>query len=241
MRIRSSPNFRVVVIMAAVVGAAVAFAIFPVQKPLLILLDVLRAWGLWGLAALAILYIVACVLVVPASILTVGAGFLAASIWPTRPVLAIVVGTVVVSASSVVGASLAFILGRSVTRDWVAGRIENHGRFQRLDEAIKKEGFKIVLLLRLSPIMPFNVLNYVLGLTSVRLRDYIIASAIGMLPATALFVYAGSVTHTFAAAAAGQAELSTSHYVLPALGLCASLVLVMLLARIAGKALGTAQ
>lgn len=237
----SGRKWRVTAVLAAVAGAAVVFAFVPIQEPLLALLEMFRTWGLWGLAALAILYIVACVLVVPASILTVGAGFLAASIWPTRPFLAVAVGTLVVSASSVVGASLAFVLGRSVTREWVAKRIENHGRFQRLDEAIKKEGFKIVLLLRLSPIMPFNVLNYVLGLTSVRLRDYILASAIGMLPATALFVYAGSVTHSFAAAAAGQVEPSMSHYVLPGLGLMASLVLVMVLARIAGKALRAAQ
>ena len=83
----------------------------------------------------------------------------------------------------------AFLLGRTLARSWIEQRAARNAKFRALDEAIKQEGFKIVLLLRLSPLFPFNLLNYTLGLTNVSLRDYVLASWIGMLPGTVMYVY----------------------------------------------------
>src|SRR5690606_8718943 len=128
-------------------------------------------------------YIVAAVLVVPGSVLTLGAGF----------VFGLPLGIVLVSVGSVLGAAAAFLVGRFFARDWVADRVARLPRFRALDSATRHDGFVIVCLARLSPLFPFNLLNYGLGLTGVRFRDYFFATWIGMLPATTLYVYVGTL------------------------------------------------
>ncbi len=148
-----------------------------------------RHLGWLGFLIYALAYIVGTVLMFPGTLLTLGSGFLYGPVW----------GTILVSPASVAGATIAFILSRSVARDWIANKIEKYPRFAAIDRAVGKRSFKMVLLLRLQPLnLPFDVLNYGLGLTSVRLRDYVIASWIGMLPATILYVYAGSVVRDLA-------------------------------------------
>src|SRR5207302_6285236 len=97
------------------------------------------------------------------------------------------------------GATAAFLVGRYLARDWVAHRIEANQKFKAIDQAVGREGGKIVLLTRLSPIFPFNLLNYAFGVTQVTLRSYFLASAVGMIPGTILYVYIGSVAGMVAA------------------------------------------
>lgn len=139
--------------------------------------------GIWGLVLIAVVYVPACVLFIPGSILTFGAGL----------TYGVIPATIAVSLGSTTGAALAFLLGRTIARKWIEEKISRYPRFRALDQAIGVEGFKIVLLLRLSPAFPFNLLNYALGLTSVPFRTYLLASWIGMLPGTLLYVYLGSV------------------------------------------------
>src|SRR5207245_7459752 len=113
-------------------------------------------------------------------------------------------GTLLVSPASVLGATAAFVLARWVARDWIAARVRPNPRFAAIDEAVGEDGFGIVLLLRLSPLVPFNFLNFALGLSRVRLRDYVLASAIGMLPGTFLYVYLGSLITSAAELARGH-------------------------------------
>jgi uncharacterized membrane protein YdjX (TVP38/TMEM64 family) len=143
---------------------------------------------------LVVAYTLATVLAVPGTILTLGAGF----------VFGVPFGTALVSAGSVLGAIAAFLLGRFVARNWVARRIANSPRLRALDSVTRHDGFTIVLLARLSPLFPYNVLNYVFGLTAVRLRDYVLGSWIGMLPATVVYVYLGSLTKNVATLASGN-------------------------------------
>ena len=149
------------------------------------------AWPIYVAA-----YIVATVLLLPGSILTLAAGF----------VFGLPLGVALVSLSSVLGACSAFIVGRYLARDWVAARIAGIPRFNALDTAAGKDGFLIVLLVRLSPIFPFNLTNYGLGLTSVRFRDYLFGSWIGMLPGTVLYVYIGSLALDIAELAGGNVD-----------------------------------
>jgi len=167
--------FVIVVILAAV--------FFPINLWLHHFLDWVRGRGAVGMIVYGASYIVGTVLLVPGTLLTVGSGFLYGPI----------VGTLIVSPASVLGATIAFLFGRSFARDWIAKKVSKYPKFEAIDRAIAKNGFKIVLLMRLNPVfVPFAVLNYALGLSRVRLRDYILASWIGMLPATALYVYLGS-------------------------------------------------
>ena len=184
--------------------------------------------GAWGPAVVGALYIPACVLFLPGSLLTMGAGAL----------FGVVSGTIAVSLGSTIGATVAFILGRTVARGFVEKKVARNASFAAVDAAVVQQGFKIVLLTRLSPVFPFNLLNYAYGLTNVSLRDYFLASWIGMLPGTIMFVYVGSAIGSVAEiAAGGERTRSTAEWVLYALGLLATVVVTVYVTRIARRAL----
>lgn len=120
--------------------------------------------GVAGMAIYAGVYVLATVLFVPGSALTAGAGF----------VFGVARGMLVVSISATTGAALAFLIARYVARDRIAELAAKNERFRTIDSAIGREGWKIVGLLRLSPLVPFNLSNYLYGLTSVRFWPYVL-------------------------------------------------------------------
>jgi uncharacterized membrane protein YdjX (TVP38/TMEM64 family) len=140
-------------------------------------LDWVRGAGAAGMVAFVAVYVVACVLFLPGLVLTMGAGL----------VYGVAVGAPLAWVSATIGALAAFLLGRTVARDAIAKRVENNPRFAAIDQAVEREGLKIVFLTRLSPFFPFNLLNYAYGLTGVTLRDYALGS-VGMIPGTVLYV-----------------------------------------------------
>jgi uncharacterized membrane protein YdjX (TVP38/TMEM64 family) len=146
-------------------------------------------------------------------------------------------GTLLVSPVSVAAATLAFWLGRTVARRWVARWTASNARFKAVDVAIRQHGFKIVVLVRLSPFLPYNFLNYALALTDVRLRDYVVGSFIGMLPGTILYAYIGSLIGDIASLSQGEAEVSTARYMLWGIGLIATVGVAALVAHLARGAL----
>src|SRR5262249_16922094 len=145
--------------------------------------------------------------------------------------------TITISISSTLGASAAFLLGRTLAREWVQERIARSPKFQALDEAIRRQGFKIVLLVRLSPAFPYNVLNYALGLTQVSFRDFFLASWVGMLPGTVMYCYIGSTLKSLADLAAGRIETGVAQRVLFGIGLAATVAVTLLVTRLARQAL----
>ena len=138
--------------------------------------------GIVGALAFISIYIIATISFVPGSILTVGAGVVFGVTW----------GSIYVFVGALLGETLAFLLGRYVARDWIKGKIEGNETFIALDRALNGEGLKIILLTRLSPIFPFSLLNYALGVTGISLQDYLLGS-IGMIPMTITYVYLGSL------------------------------------------------
>lgn len=185
--------------------------------------------GAWGPVTFVLIYIVGCVLFIPGSLLTIGAGM----------VFGLSLGVVVVSIGSTLGSGVAFLLARFVFREWVAEKTKSLPRFRALDEAVGREGFKVVLLARLSPLFPFNALNYTLGVTSVPLRDYMLASWMGMLPGAILYVYLGTAVRDFAELASGQKEVGLAEQVLFAGGLMATTVLVVVVVRLTRRSLAS--
>lgn len=173
-------------------------------------------------------YIFATVLLVPAFLLTLAAGF----------VFGLPLGVALVSAGSTLGACSAFLVGRYFARGWVEKRIENHSSFKALDLAARHEGFVIVFLVRLSPVFPFNLINYGLSLTAVRFRDYALATWIGMLPVTALYVYIGSAASDLGQLLSGELDAGMAGRVALFAGLAATAVLTVFITRKATQALG---
>lgn len=194
-------------------------------------LPVFAAWveglGFWGPAAFMLVYAAGVALWIPGSLLTLAAG----AIFDLLP------GTVYVFVAATSGSCVAFLVARYVARGAVERRLARSERFEAIDRAIGSQGFKIVFLLRLSPAFPFTPLNYLLGLSCVRFRDYLLAS-FGMLPATVLYVYYGKIAGDVAQLAGGAApERGLAGWALLALGLAATCAVTLIVTRAARTAL----
>jgi uncharacterized membrane protein YdjX (TVP38/TMEM64 family) len=183
--------------------------------------------GAWGPIVFGVGYVIATVAFVPGSVLTLAAG----------AIFGIVKGTALVLVAATAGASAAFLVSRYLARGAIERRLAGNRRFAAVDRAVGKEGRKIVFLLRLSPVFPFNLLNYGLGLTNVRFADFLIASA-GMLPGTLLYVYYGRVIGDVARLASGAgAPKGIGQYLLLAIGLVATIAVTTVVTRVARRAL----
>lgn len=185
--------------------------------------------GLGALGAAVFIggYILATVAFVPGSLLTLAAG----------AIFGIVRGVIYVMIGATAGAASAFLLARYLARPMVERRVREDPRFERIDLAVGRQGGKIVLLMRLSPALPFNLMNYALGVTRVRFASFLWAS-VGMLPGTLLYVYSGKVAGDIAAVAAGaEVAKGAGYYAVLALGLIATLALTIYITRIARRAL----
>ena len=182
--------------------------------------------GVWGPIAFIVGYIVACIAFIPGLVLTVAAGAIFG--W---------IGVLYVFVGAGLGASAAFLIARYVARSAVERKLAGDARFAAIDRAIAREGRKIVTLLRLSPAFPFNLLNYALGLTQVRLGDYLLAM-LGILPGTLLYVYTGKLLGDVAALAGGAAPpKGPVYYAVLGLGLAATIVVTAIVTRTARRAL----
>ncbi|NET43585.1 TVP38/TMEM64 family protein [Okeania sp. SIO2B3] len=200
---------------------------FNAQQLLINALDWIKTLGPWGPIAFIIIYILATVLFLPGSLLTLGAGLLFGPIF----------GSIYVSISSTIGATCAFLVGRYLARGWVSKQIEGNENFKAIDEAVADEGWKIVGLTRLSPIFPFNLLNYAFGLTQVSLPDYFFASWIGMMPGTVMYVYLGSLAGSLATLGTEGGTRTTAEWILYGVGLIATVAVTLYVTKIARKAL----
>jgi uncharacterized membrane protein YdjX (TVP38/TMEM64 family) len=183
--------------------------------------------GAIGPLAFIALYIVATVAFIPGSVLTLGAGF----------VFGWLAGSVYVFMGATLGATAAFLVGRYLARGWVGRKIANNPKFDAIDTAVGQKGFKIVLLARLSPIFPFNLLNYMFGITKVALKDYVLGS-VGMIPGTLMYVYFGSLAGNLATlGSANQPSDARFQWSLRIIGFIATVLATLYITRVARKAL----
>ncbi len=215
-------SWRKWVLLATIVTALIVlFTMFDVRGMIASTLETVEKLGAWGPILFILVYIVATVFFIPGSALTFGAGTLFGVVW----------GSVYVSLASTLGATAAFLVGRYLARGFVEKKVEGNERFATIDRAVSEEGWKIVGLTRLSPVFPFSLLNYAFGLTNVKLSHYMIASWIGMMPGTVMYVYLGSI-----AGAAGQ-EKTPAQWALYGVGLVATIAVTVFITKLAQKAL----
>ncbi|MBG1265795.1 TVP38/TMEM64 family protein [Nostoc sp. WHI] len=183
--------------------------------------------GTVGAIAFIGLYIISTVAFFPGSILTLGAGVIFGVVW----------GSFYVFIGATLGATAAFLVGRYLARNWVARKIADNKKFAAIDQAVGREGLKIVLLTRLSPIFPFNLLNYAFGITRVSLKDYFIGS-VGMIPGTIMYVYIGSLAGNLAMIGTeAQPSNPTIQWTIRIVGFIATVAVTIYITRIAQKAL----
>jgi uncharacterized membrane protein YdjX (TVP38/TMEM64 family) len=221
---------RLLALLALATLAGLALYLLPIQETLGQLLAWVQEAGPWGPVVLAAAYVPASVLFVPGSLLSLGAGF----------AFGVVTGSVAVSLGSITGAATAFWAGRTLARGLIEEKVAGSPRFRALDRAVAERGFWIVLLTRLSPVLPFALLNYAFALTRVRFRDYFFASWIGMVPGTLLYVSLGAAAKNLADLAAGRVESDPAQKVLFGFGLAATVFVTLYITRLARRALAQA-
>lgn len=218
-------------VLYALAGGVALAALFLLGSKVGDVLPRFTAWvqglGVWGPVAYIAGYVLATVLFAPGVILTLASGVIFGLFW----------GTVYTVIGATLGAACAFLVARYLARGFVERRLAERPRFQAIDRAVGRQGFKIVFLMRLSPIFPYNLLNYALGLTRVRFSDYLLA-CVGMIPGTLLYVYYGKALGSLAAVASGtELQKGAEFWVFLSLGLVATIVVTTYITRIAGRAL----
>lgn len=218
-------------LLLLLLGAFAAFRALGGPRALLAAVEWIRGAGILGVVAFAAIFVAATVLLLPASALTLGAGFA----WGP------LAGLGVVLPSAVLAATAAFALSRGVARPWIERRVEANARFRAIDQAVARQGLRLVILLRLSPIVPFNLLNPTLGLTRVSLRDFVLGSTVGMVPGALLYLYLGSLVTSASQLLSGERPsaggLGMALYLL---GLGATVVAAVWVSRTARRALASA-
>lgn len=215
--------------MGAFAAVAVAAAYLPLAEWIVRLVHWMRGAGLAGALVYVVVFVLAAVCMVPGALLTIGAGM------AYGPLL----GAALASPAGLLGSTLAFILGRTWLRSWVRRWAASAPRFGAIDAAVGRHGLRIVTLMRLSPIFPYNVLNYAFGATRIRLRDYVLGSFVGMLPGAVLYAYIGSLLGRVArtSIAVDDADAGGARLALSALGLAATLIVTVFVTRMARRAL----
>ncbi len=217
-----------------VIGLLLLGALFLLREQAASSLESFIAWveglGVWGPIVFIAGYVVATVAFVPGAPLTLAAG----------PIFGLGAGVAYVFVAASLGAIAAFLVARYGARSWIESKLAHDARFASIDRAIGAEGLKIAFLLRLSPIFPFNLLNYALGLTRVHFSHYAIA-CVGMLPGTLLYVYLGKIAGDAAAAAGGAApDAGWQTWAVRILGLVATILVTAVITRTARRALNEA-
>uniref|UniRef100_A0A832M539 TVP38/TMEM64 family membrane protein n=1 Tax=Oscillatoriales cyanobacterium SpSt-402 TaxID=2282168 RepID=A0A832M539_9CYAN len=230
-RLRLTRKFwlRVLLGIALAIGFAIVVQRFNLQTVLQNTLVWIKNLKSLGVLAFIVIYNLATVLFIPGSLLTLGGGVLYGPLW----------GSVYVVIAATLGAITAFLIGRYFARSWVSKQIQAHPKFQMLDKAIAQQGIKIVLLTRLSPVFPFNLLNYAFGVTCVSLKDYAIGS-IGMIPGSVMYVYLGSLAGDIASLGMPQEinpQVQTLQWMIKIVGFLATVAVTLCITRIAKKAL----
>jgi uncharacterized membrane protein YdjX (TVP38/TMEM64 family) len=224
---------RKILLFLLVIGAALAAWFLFLQENLPAFMEWVREQGLWGAVIVGLGYAAATVLMIPGSVITLLTGAIYGP-W---------LGTAVVSPASVLGATMAFLLGRTVFRPTMEARMQGNARFAALQAAIETRGLFILTLVRLSPIFPYSLVNYAFGLTRVRTASYMLGSFIGMLPGTLMYVYLGSAVGDVAKLASeglGETDTGWQGEALKWGGLAATVVVTVFITRVAKRALAEA-
>jgi uncharacterized membrane protein YdjX (TVP38/TMEM64 family) len=181
--------WRAIAAVAIVAALVVASRVLPVERWIAEFQRWVEGLGTWAPVIYGAVYVAATVLLVPGALLTIGAGL----------IFGVARAFVVVLAAATLSAALSFLIARHLARRRVERWAAGNPRFRAIDAAIREQGWKVVALLRLSPLVPFSLSNYLYGLTAVRLGPYVLASTLAMIPGTLLYVSLGAAGRAVAA------------------------------------------
>ncbi|HKK29507.1 MAG TPA: TVP38/TMEM64 family protein [Alphaproteobacteria bacterium] len=210
-----------------VLSVFVIMAQLPVREIMDHVNGFIQGMGAPGMIVFGAVYVVATLLLVPGSAITLAAGL----------IFGLLRGVIIASIASTTGAALAFLIARYAARDRVAGVAEKHPRFGAVDRAIREGGWKIVGLLRLSPAIPFNLQNYLYGLTGIKFWPCVLTSWAAMLPGTFMYVYLGYLARAGVETAAGGGGTGVGMWVLRIAGFAATVAVTIYVTKLARRAI----
>jgi len=214
--------------LAMIITALVLLAIIvPIERWLTALIYWSQLNPKIAILAFSGMVVLGMVLMFPVSIQAMAAGF----------IFGLGKGFVVMCLAGLTGFAVAFLLGRRLARPVIEKWVRRRPEFSAIDEAINQKGLMVVILARLSQVLPYNLLNYSFGLTSVSLWDYVLGSAVGMLPGIFMFVFLGTTATNIAAVLSGKLDLGEYQLWIWGFGLIALVAIVALITRVAQKAL----
>ena len=222
---------RTLIVRVAVIAALVALIAYLPNLPLGDWLTDLSDWALQNPAKGAIAYLVACafagVLMTPGWVPMTLAGFL----------FGLTKGFGLAAIGMTIGGATGFVVGRSLLREWIARRIEGNRRLMAIDKALDDKAFTVVVLTRLALVLPYNVLNYVYGVTRVRPVTYVVATGVGMLPAVLMYVYFGTLARDIGQILAGGGAPPAGRWWIAGIALAAIIAATVVIHRAANRAL----
>lgn len=219
---------KLVSVAVIVIGLLVIATALPLEQGIRAVIDWVEELGPVGPLVYAGIYMLVTVLMIPAAAFSIAAGALFGLFW----------GTVAVWLGSNLGAAVALLIARYLARDAVQKKLAGFPKFRAIDRAVAEGGWRIVAMLRLSPAVPFNVQNYVYGLTGIRFWPCVGATAVAMLPGIFMYVYLGYAGRaSIEAAAAGELQRGWGQWALLAVGLIATVAVTVYITKLARRAI----
>ena len=213
-------------LLALICGIWVRHAL-PVADSLAAVQQRVMQWGVWSAICYPLLYACCNVLLLPGGILSVGGGFFFGLWW----------GFLIILVGNVAGAALSFFLSRLVGRSWLGRKLLRSSTYEALEPAVRREGWKIILLSQLHPLFPTSLLNYLYGLTTIRFRTCMLWVAIGQAPGLFLYAYLGTLGQLGLNLFRGKTHPHVTEYVLWGFGFVSLALFVVLMGRIARRLL----
>src|SRR5467141_4558817 len=188
-------------------------------------------WGTWGAICYPLLFAACNILLLPGGVLAVGGGFFFGLWW----------GFLIVFAGNVLGAAISLALSRWVARRWFRRRLSQNATLRALEPALERESWKIILLSQLHPLFPTSLLNYLYGLTRLRFITYMLWASIGRMPGLFFYAYMGTLGQLAVRIMSGKSYPQTLEYWTWGGAFFMTALLLLVLGRIASRAVKTAQ
>lgn len=190
-------------------------------------MQVIQAAGWKGDLMFIALFAICCLVFFPASFLTLAAG----------AVYGFWMGTLLVLAGNGLGSLLCLLITRYLFRDWAARHLSKRKKLGAVADAVRHDGWKIVFLTRLAPMMPFSLINYALGLTKLSAWRFFLATEVGSIPAIAVYVYMGTLMGSLAKVRTGMHGSGPAHWIIQGTGLAVTIAVTIYLTHLASKSL----
>lgn len=211
---QKTPSWKWIIVAAAIAAAFVAWFFLPVKDWLESFSQWIEGLGIWGGVVFVAVYAIATLLLAPGALFTLAAGLVFGLGW----------GFPIVMIGATLGAALAFLVARYLLRERIKQALHKRPKFKAVDEAVSEDGWKIVLLLRLSPLVPFNLQNYFFGITEIKFWQYVAATFVGIIPGAVLYLYLGAI----GGALTGDSEWGAPQWIFFGVGLVATIAIAVL-------------